>query len=126
MAGVARATADASGLRPTDDSYDHYRNFVPAKHGDRAERHWFEPHVGATRYILGVRPELAGLRIDPCLPEGWVGFAVTRRFRGLDLTINVVNIDGIEVASTDDEGKRGALVPVEVLTEGAVLTVTMG
>ncbi len=95
-------------------------------------------YVGATQYILGVRAELSGLRIDPCLPEGWGGYRVTRLFRGLDLTINVVNvdglatgvsfvaIDGVEVASMDDEVKRGALVPVEGLSDGAVLTVTMG
>ncbi len=94
--------------------------------------------MGVTQYILGVRAELSGLRIDPCLPEGWNGYQVTRRFRGMDLTINVVNIDGLatgvssvtidgdEVASLDDEGKRGALVPVEALSDGAVLTVTMG
>ncbi|MCB2413248.1 hypothetical protein LGT39_10380 [Demequina sp. TTPB684] len=63
---------------------------------------------------------------------------MTRRFRGMNLTINVVNvdglatgvssvtIDGVEVAALDDEGKRGALVPVEALVDGAVLTVTMG
>jgi len=71
-------------------------------------------------------------------PEGWGGYRVTRRFRGMNLTINVVNVDGLaagvssvtidgdEVASLDDEGKRGALVPVEGLSDGAVLTVTMG
>jgi cellobiose phosphorylase len=70
-------------------------------------------------------------------PEGWDGFQVKRRFRGMDLTINVVNVDGlatgvssvtiegIEVAPFDD-GKRGALVPVEALADGDVLTVTMG
>jgi len=95
-------------------------------------------YVGVTQYILGVRAELSGPRVDPCLPEGWNGFQVTRRFRGMNLTINVVNvdglatgvssvtIDGVEVASLDDEGKRGALVPVEALSDGAVLTVTMG
>lgn len=56
---------------------------------------------------------------------------------GLNATINVVNgdglatdvssvmIDGVEVAPCDD-GKRGALVPVEALDDGDVLTVTMG
>ena len=52
-------------------------------------------YIGVTQYILGVRPELDGLRIDPCLPEGWEGFQVTRRFRGMELTINVVNPLGV-------------------------------
>ena len=151
-----------------DRAYEYYRNFLPAKYHDQAELHQVEPYVysqfvhgpesprfgqarnpwltgtaswsyvGVTQYILGVRTELSGLRIDPCLPEGWGGYHVTRRFRGLNLTINVVNIDGlatgvssvtidgVEVASDDDEGKRGALVPVEALSDGDVLTVTMG
>ena len=36
-----------------------------------------------------------------------------------------MTIDGIEVAPFDD-GKRGALVPVEALADGDVLTVVMG
>lgn len=151
-----------------DRAYEYYRGFLPARYNDQAELHQVEPYVysqfvhgpdsprfgqsrnpwltgtaswayvGVTQYILGVRAELSGLRIDPCLPEGWDGYQVTRQFRGMDLTINVVNIDGlatgvssvtidgVEVASTDDQGKRGALVPVEALSDGAVLTVTMG
>ncbi len=149
-----------------DRAYECYRGFLPASYNDHADLHQVEPYVycqfvhgpesprfgqarnpwltgaaswsyvAATQYILGVRPEFDGLRIDPCLPEGWNGFAVTRLFRGMDLTINVVNVDGlatgvksvtiegVEVASFDD-GKRGALVPVEALADGAVLTVTM-
>jgi cellobiose phosphorylase len=151
-----------------DRAYEYYRNFLPAKYNDQAELHQVEPYVycqfthgpesprfgqarnpwltgtaswsyvGVTQYILGIRAELSGLRIDPCLPEGWDGYQVMRRFRGMDLTINVVNIDGlatgvssvtiegVEVASVDDAGKRGALVPVEALSDGSVLTVTMG
>ena len=150
-----------------DRAYEYYRSYLPARYNDQAEIHQVEPYVycqfthgptsprfgqarnpwltgtaswsyvGVTQYILGVRPELAGLRIDPCLPEGWGGFQVRRRFRGMDLTINVVNesgvatgvssvtIDGVEVADAGAAG-RGALVPVEALADGAVLTVTMG
>ena len=150
-----------------DRAYEYYRSYLPARYNDQAEIHQVEPYVycqfthgptsprfgqarnpwltgtaswsyvGVTQYILGVRPELAGLRIDPCLPEGWGGFQVRRRFRGMDLTINVVNesgvatgvrsvtIDGVDVADAGAAG-RGALVPVEALVDGAVLTVTMG
>jgi N,N'-diacetylchitobiose phosphorylase len=90
-----------------------------------------------TQSILGIRPELDGLRIDPCLPAAWDGFEVTRRFRGMGLTIHVTNPDGVEtgVASVAiggkfvelvDDGRRGALVPVGALHDGAVLEVVMG
>jgi cellobiose phosphorylase len=39
-------------------------------------------YVAITQWILGIRPELDGLRIDPVLPSGWPGFTATRRFRG--------------------------------------------
>jgi cellobiose phosphorylase len=39
-------------------------------------------YVAATQWILGIRPELNGLRIDPRLPAGWGAISVTRRFRG--------------------------------------------
>ena len=30
---------------------------------------------------LGIKPDYNGLTIDPCIPSGWDGFKVTRRFR---------------------------------------------
>jgi cellobiose phosphorylase len=38
--------------------------------------------VAVTQWILGIRPELDGLRIDPVIPSAWPGFTATRRFRG--------------------------------------------
>jgi cellobiose phosphorylase len=148
-------------------AYEYYRGFLPAKYNDSAEVHQAEPYVycqfthgpthprfgqsrnpwltgtaswsyiGVTQHILGIRPELEGLRIDPCLPGAWDGFEVTRRFRGKNLTIRVTNPHGVEtgVASVTINGtpvslvgdpRRGALVPVGALTDGAVLDVVMG
>jgi cellobiose phosphorylase len=45
--------------------------------------------LAATHYLLGVRPELDGLRIAPVLPADWPGFTATRRFRGCQLEIEV-------------------------------------
>jgi cellobiose phosphorylase len=33
-------------------------------------------------HLMGVRPEVAGLRIDPCLPTEWTSARMTRDFRG--------------------------------------------
>ena len=30
--------------------------------------------VAISQYILGVRPDYDGLRVDPCLPPDWSGF----------------------------------------------------
>jgi len=148
-------------------AYDYYRSYLPARYNDHAEIHQVEPYVycqfthgptsprfgqarnpwltgtaswsyiGVTQYILGIRPELEGLRIDPCLPTAWDGYQVTRRFRGMNLTIKVTNpahvstgvaavtVNGIPVDVSDDDA-RGALVPVGALADGAVVDVTMG
>jgi cellobiose phosphorylase len=52
--------------------------------------------VAATQYLLGVHPELNGLRIDPCVPADWTSFSMTRRYRSCLLTITVQNPAGVE------------------------------
>jgi cellobiose phosphorylase len=46
-------------------------------------------YVAITQWILGIRPEFDGLRIDPVLPSGWPGFTATRRFRGATYQVTV-------------------------------------
>jgi cellobiose phosphorylase len=48
-------------------------------------------YVAITQWILGIRPEFDGLRIDPCIPPEWDGFTVERSFRGSQLHIRVHN-----------------------------------
>jgi cellobiose phosphorylase len=66
--------------------------------------------VAATQYLLGIRPELDGLRIAPCLPAEWDGFEAVRLFRGTRVAIRVQrgNRNGLEV---DGEPVDGALIP---------------
>ena len=49
-----------------------------------------------SQYILGIRPELGGLRIDPCIPSDLRSFTCTRRFRGRTYIITVDNSSGSE------------------------------
>ena len=71
-------------------------------------------------YILGVRPTYDGLMLDPCIPAGWDGFRVTRRFRGAVYEIAVENPGHVErgVASIEMDGKpiEGNVLPL--FTEG--------
>ena len=46
-------------------------------------------YVAATQWLLGIRPELEGLRIDPRLPASGQAIRVTRRFRGSTYRITV-------------------------------------
>ncbi len=49
-----------------------------------------------TQYLLGVRPTLQGLEIDPCIPADWDSYSVTREFRGTHYRIHVSNPDHVE------------------------------
>jgi cellobiose phosphorylase len=47
-----------------------------------------------TQWILGIRTEFDGLRVDPVIPAQWKGFTATRRFRGNTYVIEVRNPKG--------------------------------
>jgi cellobiose phosphorylase len=72
--------------------------------------------VAISQWILGIRPEHAGLRIDPCVPAAWGGFTVTRRFRGATYRIAVQKAPGVSgrVTRLQVEGRPidGNLVPL--------------
>jgi cellobiose phosphorylase len=131
-----------------DRAYELYRASMPAAYNTRSEIRQCEPYVqaqttystwspragnartswltgaaawayfSATQYILGLRPENDGLRIDPCIPSAWNGFSALRRFRGRMLHITVHNPDGVcrGVVKMVVNGKEvpGNLVPPDL------------
>ena len=46
-------------------------------------------------WILGVRPEVEGLRIDPCMPSHWTTARMTRPYRGATYEIEFSKREGI-------------------------------
>ncbi|WP_277669028.1 GH36-type glycosyl hydrolase domain-containing protein [Caproiciproducens galactitolivorans] len=52
--------------------------------------------VNISQYILGIRPGLEGLEIDPCIPRWMKGFTVHRVYRGANYYITVDNTAGVE------------------------------
>ncbi len=102
-------------------AHDYYSRINPSKREEISEVHRCEPYVYAqmiagreaatygeaknswltgtaawnylavTQWILGIRSEYDGLRIDPCIPPDWDGFDVERIFRGCRLHITVYN-----------------------------------
>jgi cellobiose phosphorylase len=84
----------------------------------------------ATQYILGIRPEAAGLNIEPCIPKSWDGFTATRVFRGNKLTINVTNpshvCKGVKSTTVDGKVTESSVIPVDILKDGSVIDVVMG
>jgi cellobiose phosphorylase len=72
--------------------------------GEGAAWMWFS-YVG---YILGVRPEMDGLVVDPHIPANWSGYKIRREFRGKTYEIEVQNPDhrSSGVRSILIDGKR--------------------
>ncbi len=133
-----------------DRAYEYYCASMPAAYNARAEIRQSEPYVqgqttystfspragntrtswltgaaawsyfSATQSILGIRPELDGLRIDPCIPSAWEGFSVQRRFRSRLYRISVHNPQhvcrGVVRMLVNGSEVTGNLVP---LSDGA-------
>jgi len=103
-------------------AYDYYLRINPSAREDLSEVHRCEPYVYAqmiagrdaachgeaknswltgaaawsyvavSQWILGIRPELDGLRIAPVIPESWSGFEAQRWFRGVDYHIHAKRV----------------------------------
>ena len=73
-------------------------------------------YVAITQWILGLRPEHRGLRVDPRLPADWGGFTALRRFRGTAYRITVHKATGASGRVTrllvDGRVVAGSLIPL--------------
>jgi len=127
-----------------DRAYEYLRAALPAAYNDRAEIRQCEPYVqaqttystyspragnartpwltgaaawsyfSAVQYILGIRPEPEGLRIDPCIPANWEGFRAQRRFREANYDLTVRNprhvCKGVVRISVDGKSQADNLI----------------
>lgn len=69
-------------------------------HG-RSHTHWLTGTastvmVGCVEGILGMRPDLNGLKIAPSIPSDWKEFTIEKTFRGKKLNIKIQNPNGAE------------------------------
>ena len=123
-----------------DAAFDYYKRINPSAREPISETHRCEPYVYAqmiagrdapthgeaknswltgtaawnfvaiTQWILGIRPELGGLRVTPVLPASWPGYTATRRFRGATYSITVRR--GADPGAPHAPGARGAYLVV--------------
>lgn len=86
----------------------------------RAEFQWCIGKAGTmwrayTYFILGVRPVLSGLMVDPKIPRAWKSFKMKRPFRHALYEIEISNPRGMNsgVQSLDIDGQRisGNVIP---------------
>lgn len=129
-----------------DAAWEYYRKICPPYLEEISDLHRTEPYVYAqmiagkdafkpgeaknswltgtaswnfyaiSQYILGIRTDYDGLRINPVIPEKWDGYTVTRKFRGAVYRIEVSNPDhissGVRELLLNGERLKGNLVPV--------------
>lgn len=121
-----------------DRAFDYYSRIAPAYLEEISDLHRTEPYVysqmiagkdafkpgeaknswltgtaawnfyAISQYILGIRTEYKGLKIDPCIPKSWKGFKITRKFRGVNYNITVNNPNGVSkgIAEIFVNGKK--------------------
>jgi cellobiose phosphorylase len=143
-----------------DQAYAYYRAFMPSAYNDRAEVRQVEPYVhcqttyskfnvnegasrvpwlsgtaswsyySATHWVLGVRPEIEGLRIAPCIPKSWPGFKMRRHFRGKVVRIEVRNPNGVNrgLQSLTVDGQRidGEVIPADRIKPNSKIVAVLG
>ena len=138
-----------------DNAYDYYTKIAPSFLEDISELHKVEPYVycqmiagkeafkpgeaknswlsgtaswnfyAITQYILGVRPEYDGLRVDPCIPKKWDGFKMQRKFRGATYQLIIKNPDHVSkgVKELIINGKSTDSNVIPLLEKGKIHTV---
>ena len=86
--------------------------------------------LSISQAILGVKPALDGLEIEPCVPSGCRDYTVTRSFRGAEYEIRVHNPAGVQhgVKSLTLNGKplEGNLIPPQAAGTKNTVEVMMG
>ncbi|MEG2440459.1 MAG: N,N'-diacetylchitobiose phosphorylase [Acetivibrio sp.] len=65
-------------------------------------------YFSATRYILGIRPQLDYLMVDPCIPSEWEEFSVHRQWRNATYEIQIKNPNKVMkgISSIEVNGKK--------------------
>lgn len=141
-------------------AFDYYKAILPSAGNTYADIHWTEPYVysqmiagkdhrdfgqaknswltgtaawnfvAISQYILGVRPEFDGLRIDPCIPNGWRRYRVSRTFRNATYRFTVDNPEsvcrGVKAISVDGKSFEGNVLPAFSDGDEHIVKVTLG
>lgn len=103
-------------------------------HFGRSHVHWLTGTastimVGCVEGILGLRPDLHGIRLEPAIPESWSSFEIDKSFRQKELHIRVENPDHRESGCTslllNGEKLPDNYIPEHMLKEQNEIILTM-
>ena len=114
--------------------YGQFTEGPASPHFGRSHVHWLTGTastimVGCVEAILGLRPDLGGLKLSPAIPKEWDNFSMTKIFRGKELHITVENPNHKETGFTKLilNGKEldQAYLPEELLQDTNQITLTL-
>ena len=143
-----------------DRAFDLYSRIAPAYREEISDLHKMEPYVYSqmiagkdaknfgqaknswltgtaawnfyviSNYILGIKPDWEGLKVDPCIPHTWDSYQVSRRFRGATYAIAIENPShvcrGVKQVTVDGQAIEGNVLPVFADGKTHQVTVTLG
>ncbi len=86
--------------------------------------------VAISQYILGIKPDFDGLKVDPSIPSSWDGFKATRLFRGAKYNITIKNPNhvckGVKSLVVDGAAVEGCVVPFVEGKKEVNVEITLG
>ncbi|MEA2012834.1 MAG: hypothetical protein U9O87_07120 [Verrucomicrobiota bacterium] len=93
--------------------------YAPEHHfGGKAQLTWLTGgatwyYIAATEYLLGIKPTLHGLEINPLLPDNWKNLNVVRTIRKTIYNISIQKNDNLEKTEILIDGKifNGKIIP---------------
>ena len=143
-----------------DRAFQYYQQINPASKNDIIDRYECEPYcyaqnilgdehpqfglarnswlsgtaswtyIAATQFILGIRPQHNGLKIDPSIPKHWKEFSAIRKYRNATYHIKVVNPEGvskgIKKISIDNKTIKDNVLPIFGDNKTHIVLVEMG
>ena len=102
MENAPAAQNDRAEIRHLEPyCYGQFTEGKASKHHGRSHVHWLTGTastvmVGCVEGILGLRPDLQGIKLAPSIPKTWKHFEMDKDFRGKHLHIVVENPNGKE------------------------------
>ena len=71
--------------------------------------------ITISQWILGIKPDYKGLKVDPCIPKAWNGYKVMREFKGSKYQIHIQNPNhvskGVASMVVDGQAVNGNIIP---------------
>lgn len=127
MENAPAAQNDRAEIRHLEPyCYGQFTEGKASKHFGRSHVHWLTGTastvmVGCVEGILGLRPDLDGIKLSPSIPRDWTHFEIDKNFRGKHLHITVENPNGQESGYTklllNGKELSNNYIPVELLKD---------